>query len=1023
MTPSRLLPVLLLALPVLALPASGQDPPPSLRGQLPKEELGVRAWLEAWPERDGRGIRVAVLDTGVDPGHPFLQGTPAGGRKIVDWYDVTTDGRLDTSTVGALDADGCLPGLSGRKLRPGGHAVDGAEFRLGLIDADWLPDSLAGRILEERRRRFEEEQERRVEAALLEGHPAPEPGEFQDPGPRYDVVLVRAPGADWKVVVDTDEDGDLGEERALRGFRESGDWATLGAGALLNFAVQVEDGGDRCQVFFDTNGHGTHVAGILGAWAGPGSRLNGLAPGVEIVAIKIGDGKFGGATTGFAIAKALDLALESGCQVANISFGGSSFFADGREPDSRVLEEAVRRGLVVVTSAGNEGPTLSTVGAPGTSPAAIAVAAAIGPDTARVNYGSLGRPGPLLFDFSSRGPLPGGGLGVDFTAPGAALSSLPSWLLTPAENFNGTSMAAPQITGLCALLLGAAREEGLAVDPPLLRRALRLGSVRLEGFEGIEQGFGMPRAGRAWEALQRLAASGREEIGVRVRVENPHGAGGGIYERRLAVRDRVFERLVRIEPDFAPDAAPERKAGFLRTYRLEAEDDWIEIPDAVYLSAGGRAFPVRVDPRRLRPGLNASCILLWDVEADPSLGPDAVVPVTLILPERTEAAGDHELHRRFEIVPGGLERTFVEVPAGATVARVRLHQEGPGRNEFRTGAGSVSGFRYSGQRQVRGRFFLEDGSSAEQSVPVEPGTVLEYTVASRWSVNRPVRLDLEIRFEGLVGQHEECVVPAGQGMAWYAVKSLLRTERGVRARAVVEGVAQPVTAPMRMEPDPIRSRVLGGHALFHGVVEWPVTVPEGAKLSLRTPRSLQTTEVREDLMFEAVDASGKVIQRKVVEELETALDALAPGDYLFRLRYPSLGRHPLEARFAGVELRMSRTPVTLPLDGDLLDAFRGRGALGGLTIPFGGARSLGARVPELEPLADGAWYYGSLRFENASGTLLEVPLRIERPGGAEASPPAAEVSRGGAAPAEAGSGLRRVARGLRSLLEEILGGA
>ncbi|MGB0686399.1 MAG: hypothetical protein ACPGQD_09545, partial [Planctomycetota bacterium] len=63
----------MLALSVALLLAAAQDP---LVGQMPKNDLGVAAFLAANPEYDGRGIRVAVFDTGVDPGHPFLQQTP-----------------------------------------------------------------------------------------------------------------------------------------------------------------------------------------------------------------------------------------------------------------------------------------------------------------------------------------------------------------------------------------------------------------------------------------------------------------------------------------------------------------------------------------------------------------------------------------------------------------------------------------------------------------------------------------------------------------------------------------------------------------------------------------------------------------------------------------------------------------------------------------------------------------------------------------------------------------------------------
>ena len=258
------------------------------------------------------------------------------------------------------------------------------------------------------------------------------------------------------VVIDNDQDGDLANEPALQSFKESGDWQTLGDESNLNYAVNVPGDGDLTMIFFDTNGHGTHVAGIIGAYQGKDGRMNGVAPGVEFVAIKIGDGKYGGSTSGFAIAKALDYAVESGCTVANMSFGGPSFFADGNEPDAWVIEEATRRGLVVVTSAGNEGPTLSTVGAPATAEAAFSIAAAVWPDTQKVNYGSLAPTEPVLFDFSSRGPLPNGGYGVDFTAPGAALSTLPSWTGSRGENYNGTSMAAPQAAGCVALLQCAA---------------------------------------------------------------------------------------------------------------------------------------------------------------------------------------------------------------------------------------------------------------------------------------------------------------------------------------------------------------------------------------------------------------------------------------------------------------------------------------------------------------------------------------------------------------------------------------
>jgi tripeptidyl-peptidase-2 len=152
-------------LPVSAGVAHAADDFP-VESLLPKGETGADRFLEANPAFDGRGVVVAIFDTGVDPGAPGMQTTTDGKPKIVDIVDGTGSGDVDTTTVVQADDDGTIPGLSGRRLTTGNWANPTGQWRVGLKPAfEIFPSELVARLVEERREDWEQRQRGAADAA------------------------------------------------------------------------------------------------------------------------------------------------------------------------------------------------------------------------------------------------------------------------------------------------------------------------------------------------------------------------------------------------------------------------------------------------------------------------------------------------------------------------------------------------------------------------------------------------------------------------------------------------------------------------------------------------------------------------------------------------------------------------------------------------------------------------------------------------------------------------------------------
>lgn len=180
----------------------------------------------------------------------------------------------------------------------------------------------------------------------------------------------------------------------------------------------------------DPQGHGTHVAAIIGARIGNGVGGAGVAA-ARIIPVTIADAD--GSTTPGALARGVRYAASRGARVINISFGGRGH----SQVEQDAIDAAVRAGALVVVAAGNDGGASGGPEYPGAYRQVLTV-------------GAVG-PGGRALPISERGPQ------VAIAAPGKDINSVPPRALPGIAAVGlvprtGTSMAAAVVSGAAARL-------------------------------------------------------------------------------------------------------------------------------------------------------------------------------------------------------------------------------------------------------------------------------------------------------------------------------------------------------------------------------------------------------------------------------------------------------------------------------------------------------------------------------------------------------------------------------------------
>jgi len=602
------------------VPVSKKQPELSLA--VSQEAAGIKQ-LQSEMNVSGRGVTIAVIDSGIDPLQQDLQRTFDGQRKVVDWVNFSEEGRVETNILINLSAsDKYINTTEGIYTLPGTVRSQSGQYHYGFWSEKWITYS----------HEFD----------------------FTGNNSKDDQIMVlvvdsKTAGIYDQVFVDTNHNFSLADEVPLKIYRDNKyNYASFPktADLLQGFPFVLCDiwnGGNAVSFGYDSEGHGTHVAGIAAA----NGLLQGAAPNAQLIALKVAD------SAGIAYLndtlKAVEYAVSKGADIINLSLGYYELDDEEVKEFRNRINELAAHTLICV-AAGNDGPGLSTLAAPADVPNTLSVGAYIAPEMLTTDYGWKIESSGLWY-FSSTGPAADGSLKPDLLAPGSAVSIVPVWTGESTKLIEGSSMAAPFAAGAAALLMEEMWEQGHGFNSLMIKQALIDGAQGIETLSADEQGRG---ALNAYESarivLQNKVLPDDSEVKVS---SDLSGEASG-----LMIRESIPGRVNFVIQNRDREAQ----------LAWQSKSEWMQLENnPLYLPAGSQRILQVGYNLPAKPGLYTGLIEGTFIHSNR-------VPLkilnTIIVPELWSENG--EINQYNDLAAGQMQRIFIQVPEGENSLLLKL---------------------------------------------------------------------------------------------------------------------------------------------------------------------------------------------------------------------------------------------------------------------------------------------------------------------------------------------------------------
>jgi len=621
----------------------------------PLEDLDADRFLADHPAWDGRGVTIAVLDGFPDLLLPELQaaraldGTPI--RKIVDYLDVADPLDPDDPAAHWVRMEGEVTVAGGRFTHDGRtySAPENGAFRFGNFDEGKFTGSI-GRDLNR------------------DGNP---PGSSRLFGVLWD------PRTD-RVWVDTDQDLDLAEHPPMTDYATKFDVGVLGRDdpatpirETVGFGVQIDRRIGAVAINPGIYGHGTMVHGAAAASTGNGGRVQGVAPGARLVAVRYTyrtSGLIEGLIRAFEH-PAVDVVLLEQNVVIAIPY----ILRDGRFTPSIILDRLVAKHQKPFFVPASNSSGLGLTSEHGVSDAAIGVGAYQSAENYLINNGLVTAERDNLHSVGAYGPGGAGALIPDLMAPsaittvnlgfttgrrGEGLYQLPPGY----EICGGTSCATPVAAGAAALLISAARQAGVRHDPDRLRYALHASTRPLTNILTHQQGRGLLQVGAAWQILQQIHTGGVPVTIVGrgpIRTVQSHWLqvphqGAGIYEREGWQAGDRGTRVVTLTRTSGPRGPMSFQVTWVGDGGTFTSDTVIRLP----LNAPVE-LPVTIAPAT--PGAHSALLTLTHPDVP---GRAYQMLATVVAAHQLRADAGHAVGDSVQVYRPGRHSFYLNVPAG-----------------------------------------------------------------------------------------------------------------------------------------------------------------------------------------------------------------------------------------------------------------------------------------------------------------------------------------------------------------------